>query len=209
MQTVIGSFHVDDFSGGANSLESVNELFKKLKLRFIDGAFNLCKWRTNESNLRKVIGDENPSSKILGIVLNEKDDTLSSNFQEICDLAQQLKPTKRNMLKILSMFYDPTGILQPVIINLKIIFQNVCKQKILWDDELPIDIANDWENINSLNDIQEIKIPRKIIFLDNAIKSIRLYGFSDASLQGYGACIYLRTLQESGDISVNLVLGKS
>ena len=52
VQKVIDSFYVDDFSGGANSLEGVNELFKKLKLRFIDGAFNLRKWRTNEPNLR-------------------------------------------------------------------------------------------------------------------------------------------------------------
>ena len=89
------------------------------------------------------------------------------------------------------MFYNPTGILQPVIINLKIIFQNICKQKILWDDELPIDIANDWANIvNCLNDIQEIKIPRKIIFQDNIIKSIELHGFNEASFQGYGAYIY-------------------
>ena len=84
------------------------------------------------------------------------------------------------------------------------------KQKILWDNELPIDIANDWANIiNSLNDIQETKIPKKAIFQNNVIKSIKLHGFSDASFQGYGACIYFRTLYESGDISVNLVLGKS
>ena len=136
VQRVIDSFYVDNFSGGANSLEGVHELFKKPKLRFIYGAFNLRKCRTNEPNLQKIIGDENPSSKILGAIWNEKDDTLSFNFQEICDLAQQLKPTKRNILKILSMFYDPTGILQPVIINLKITFQNICKQKILWDDDL-------------------------------------------------------------------------
>ena len=161
VQRVIDSFYVDDFAGGANYLEGVNELSKKLKLRFIDGAFNLRKWRTNEWNLRKTTGDENPSSKIQGIIWNKKDDTLSFNFQEICDLAQQLKRTKRNILKILSMFYDPTGILQPIIINLKIIFQNICKQKILWDHELPIDIANDWSNIiNSLNDIREIKISK-------------------------------------------------
>ena len=189
---MIDSIYVDDFSEGANSLVGVNELFKKLKLRFTGCAFNLRKWRTSKPNLRKIIGDENPSSKILGIIWNKKDDTLLFNFQETCDLAQQLKPTKRNILKVLSIFYYPTGILQPVIINLKIIFQNICKQKILWDDELPIDIANDWENIiNSKNNIQDIKIPRKIIFQDNVIKSIKLHGFSNASFQGYGACIYL------------------
>ena len=125
-------------------------------------------------------------------------------------MAQQLKPTKQNILKILSIFYDPTVILQRVIINLKIIFQNICKQKILWDDELLTDIANDWANIiNSLNGIQEINIARKIIFQDNVISSIELHGFSNASFQCYGVCISLRTLYESGDISVNLVSGKS
>ena len=38
------------------------------------------------------------------------------------------------------------------------------------------------------------------MFQDNVIKTIE---------QGYGACTYLRTLCESGDISVNLVSGKS
>ena len=161
MKREIDSLYVDDFWGGANSLEGVHELFKKLKLRFIDGAFNLSKWRTNKPNLGKIIGDESHSSKILDVIWNEKSDTLSFKFQEVCDLAQQLKPTKRNILKMLSMFYDPTGIWQPVFINLKNVFWNICKQKILWEDELPIDIANDWANIISSLDI---KVPRKIIF---------------------------------------------
>ena len=32
-----------------------------------------------------------------------------------------------------------------------------------------------------------------------------MHGFSGATLQGYGACIYLLTVYESGDISVNLL----
>ena len=108
---MIRFIYVHDFSGSANSLEGVHELFKKLKLRFIDGWFNLRKWSTNEPNLQKIIGDEYPSTEILVIMWNEMDDTLFFNFQEIYDLDQQLKPTKWNILKILSMFYDPTGIL--------------------------------------------------------------------------------------------------
>ena len=78
VQRVVDLFYVDDFSGGANSC--VDELFKELKLRFIDSAFNLLKWRTNEPNLRKIIGDENPFSKILGIIWNEKDSTIFFSF---------------------------------------------------------------------------------------------------------------------------------
>ena len=73
VQRLIDSFYVDDFAGGANSLERLNELFKKLKLRFIDGPFDLRKCRINKQNLRKIIGNENPSSKIVGIIWNEKE----------------------------------------------------------------------------------------------------------------------------------------
>lgn len=58
--------------------------------------------------------------------------------------------------------------------------------------------------INSLTHIQEVEIPRKK-FRSNAAKLIEMHGFSGATLQGYGACIYLLTVYESGDISVNLL----
>ena len=44
---------------------------------------------------------------------------------------------------------------------------------------------------------------------DDPIEKIDLHGFSDASFQNYGACIYLRSVSKSGKISVNLVSAKS
>ena len=41
------------------------------------------------------------------------------------------------------------------------------------------------------------------------IKLIELHGFSDASLQNYGACIYIRSVSQSGKVSVHLVATKS
>ena len=37
--------------------------------------------------------------------------------------ASKSKLTKRNLLKIVRSFYDPTGLIQPVLINLKILLQ--------------------------------------------------------------------------------------
>ena len=34
------------------------------------------------------------------------------------------------------MFFDSIGILQPLVINLKILFQKVCKEKFDWDEEI-------------------------------------------------------------------------
>ena len=47
---IVDSFSVDDFTGGENTVENVYLLFKKLKLRFLEGCFNLRKWRMNDRN---------------------------------------------------------------------------------------------------------------------------------------------------------------
>ena len=41
------------------------------------------------------------------------------------DFFKTLNATKRNVLKVLAMFYNPVGFLQPVIINLKIISEKL------------------------------------------------------------------------------------
>ena len=52
---------------------------------------------------------------------------------------------KRNLLKTLAMFYDPIGLLQPILINLKRFFQGICKQKLSCDDLLPDDFRREFE----------------------------------------------------------------
>ena len=64
---------------------------------------------------------------------NNKTDTLIYYFSDLIKEAKLLKPTKRNVLKILSSFYDPMGLIQPIIIGLKILMQNICKENLGWD----------------------------------------------------------------------------
>ena len=217
IEKVKNSFYVDDFSGGDDSFENCFELFKKLKLRFAEGFFNLRKWRTNNEKLRKLISENineiNPQ-KILGVLWDEINDTLIFDFFEICKLSKTLLPTKRNILKILAMFFDPIGVLQPLIINLKILFQKVCKEKFDWDQEISQELKGEWEMIiNSIESAGKIQIPRKITTQNdsenNNVEKIELHGFSDASYQNYGACIYLKTFFKSGEISVHLITSKS
>ena len=47
---VLRSFFVDDFSCGNKTTIAAFELYKKLKIRFLEGQFNLTKWRTNDKN---------------------------------------------------------------------------------------------------------------------------------------------------------------
>ena len=52
---VLRSFFVDDFSGGSKTTTAAFELYKKLNIRFLEGQFNLTKWRTNDKQLRLLI----------------------------------------------------------------------------------------------------------------------------------------------------------
>lgn len=44
---------------------------------------------------------------------------------------------------------------------------------------------------------------------DDLVDIIKLHGFCNASLQNYGAYIYLRHVLKSGNVSLNLVAAKS
>ena len=47
-----------------------------------------------------------------------------------------VNPTKSDILKVIASAYDPIGFLQPIWIKLKILFQNICKMNIDWDDSI-------------------------------------------------------------------------
>ena len=47
------------------------------------------------------------------------------------------------------MFFDPLGVLQPIIVNFKIIFQNICKLKLQWDETLTPELLKDLQEAMS------------------------------------------------------------
>ena len=128
---VLSSFFVDDFIGGEESVAKAFELFKKLRIRFLEGHFLLRKWKTNNLKLRNLIthnnsGNEdtvNKAEKVLGMPWGNDKDILVYDFKIIMKDAHKSKPTKRNLLKIVSSFCDLIGLIQPILISLKILLQ--------------------------------------------------------------------------------------
>ena len=61
------------------------------------------------------------------------------------------------------MFHDPLGIILPILIRLKL-FQNLCKQKIEWDESISNEFKSQWDDVLSyLGNVKTIEIPRKVL----------------------------------------------
>ena len=116
------------------------------------------------------------------------------------------------MLKIIAGFYDPIGFIQPIMVSLKILFQEIDPVNVSWDDKLNETLTSKWlESIDIMSQVKEIIVPRCYHFnsLEDPIVTIQLHGFSSSSILAYGGCIYLKFVTSTGKISISFVTSES
>ena len=184
-----------------------------------NGGFELHKWCANHpAILQNIPSDQietgftveesgNKAIKTLGIYWQP----LSDTFQFKVNLP---KPpniiTKRVILSDISRIFDPIGLLSPVIITAKLFMQEIWLIKdIGWDQPVPEALLIKWNQYRlSLRALNQLSIARRVLSGDNK-QTHELHGFSDASERAYGACLYIRTIQEDGTAIVNLLCSKS
>ena len=91
--------------------------------------------------------------------------------------------------------FDPLGILSPLTITLKMLFQVLCTSKANWDVSLHTETQVRWEQLmKDLVLLSELKIPRCCFLICSHPVSISLHGLSDASEYAYVAVLYLSSL---------------
>ncbi len=67
--------------------------------------------------------------KSLGVRWNVATDQLCLGFDDIAWLAAKLEPMKRHIISIIGRFYDPLGVMSPIVIKFKMLLQELCKEK--------------------------------------------------------------------------------
>ena len=181
------SFYVDDLVTGSRDIEGGRNLFWAARTCLAAGGFNLRKWKTNDPQLSKefqmdrdtmgqnslldsdityakeMLGAQSSErkTKVLGIAWDMEEDSLEFEFSKIVETATETKVTKRLVLSTIARFFDPLGLICPVILELKVLFQNLCCSKISWDEEIPAEKRVEWEKlIAELRNVQSISIPR-------------------------------------------------
>ncbi|XP_055527326.1 uncharacterized protein LOC129719942 [Wyeomyia smithii] len=142
-------------------------------------------------NLAVELGTE----KVLGMWWCTLTDTFTYKLSSKHDrdlLERQRKPTKR---EVLMAVFDPIGLISNVLIYLKVLFQEIWRAGIGWDDVIPESLSEKWEKwLEILPKVHDVSIPRcyrSLTQLDPQT-NIQMHTFVDASLSGYAAVVYLR-----------------
>lgn len=166
--TLADNFYVDNLVFGAQNVSDAEELYHKAKERMKAGGFHLRKWKSCEPALQAAfksneqpqqqvrnleIGDNEESfaketlgskteegkTKVLGIPWDTDADKLMFDLTKLGKVEKDAKVTKRTILSSIAKLFDPLGLVSPVVVNAKVLFQEICIENLGWDDELPED----------------------------------------------------------------------
>ena len=155
------------------------------------------------------VSDET-SPKVLGMAWNNQTDELSFDLSRIVADVEPVV-TKRSLLRVAATFYDPLGLISPIILSFKMLFQAVCKKNVGWDDELDDSLSERWRSlIRDLLEVGRISVPRCYSLNSQSEDEvfIELHAFGDASENAYGSCVYIR-LEYQSRVHCSLIASKT
>ena len=99
----------------------------------------------------------------------------------------------------------------PFVLQGKVLIQELCRQKLGWDDKIPDGIVLSWQQwLQSLPYLDKFAIPRCYQlegFGDLAL--VELHQFADASELAYGCISFLRLKNRVGRVHCTFTFGKS
>ncbi|CAD7093090.1 unnamed protein product [Hermetia illucens] len=204
--SAIKDFYVGDVMTGSNSLKEAVKIKDDLKTLLQSAGFNLRKWCANHERLLSSIpskyrevklsvdDSKDEGVKTLGLTWNPKLD----HFRITTIWNEPTEVTKRTVLSDTSRLFDPLGFVNPAITLAKIFLQELWSLKLDWDEAIPMGLHTRWLQFRQeLADLNRIRIPR---YLETKNATVSLHAFSDASERAYGVVIYLRSVNNHGDI---------
>ena len=152
--------------------------------------------------------EEKLQHKVLGVRWKPREDSLTFNLREMAEHCKGERPTKREVVGAAATVYDPLGVLTPVTVRWKMLFQTICREGLDWDQELIGESLKEWEKLTTALREEDITLTIPRCYGAERGKSVRLAGFCDASERAYGAVVYLR-LEGDGGARVRFLASKT
>lgn len=216
------SLYVDDFISSSCDVDEAFSVTTTAKEILSHAGMNLCKWVTNSPDLRAKwteSGVEHTTEtatcgnvlKVLGLVWKAEMDHFVFDLKGLLDILKGKENTKRSVLQTSARVFDPIGFLTPFTIRVKCLFQELWERGIGWDEQLPSDLAEKWDQWRAeLPKLHLVAIPRwyQIEIQPNS-QTIKLHVFCDASEKAYSAVAYLQGQNKDGEVVTSFVASKS
>ncbi|XP_058817603.1 uncharacterized protein LOC131680903 [Topomyia yanbarensis] len=218
--------YMDDLISGADDMDSASELCRQLVSMMDKGGFHLRKWASNCPAALQDIPkedmaiqntavelDPDPEVRTLGLIWLPSSDSLKLHFNvPLVEVTERL--TKRKVLSIIAALFDPLGLVGATVTMAKLFMQLLWtlpgenSDRLEWDDFLPAAVELNWRRFHAqLPALAGIRIAR-CVMLPKMIEQ-EIHVFCDASEKAYGACLYLKSVDESGQVMVSLMASKS
>ena len=216
--TILKSFYVDDMLKSVRNFSEACDVIHETKRVLRHGGFNLTKFMVNDNALLEQVDIENRAKdvkeivpdiycKALGIQWEVSGDTFHYKYK--CN-DQPSCVNRRHMLSCVSSMYDPLGLIGPVVLQGKTLFQEATRLRLTWDDPVPPSLLTKWVTWQeSLQGLDKLKFDRCVVPPDFIDGVYEIHHFCDASLTGYGACSYLRIINHNGLVHVALLVSKA
>ena len=210
------AFYVDDCLKSVPDRETAVMILNQCPSLLEKGGFNLTKLMSNDD----VITQSIPASKRLAVDSCRFDDVLTKALGTSWNATKdklyfevntevKCAVTRRDVLSAIASFYDPLGLISPLVIKGKVIFQEATKLKLCWDDTLPKDLTDAWIRwLQSLQEVRKLQFDRCIKPSEFDDAALELHHFSDASEVAYGSCSYLRAVNKEGKVYTCLIMAK-
>ncbi|XP_075261162.1 uncharacterized protein LOC142352893 [Convolutriloba macropyga] len=123
------------------------------------------------------------------------------HFSFIAKLDEKTPSTKRETLSEVTRLFDHLGWLSPTTIQFKSFVQLFWMDGLGWDEALSKGLQQQYSRFRvQLRELENIRLPRKVVSISPATSDIELHVFCDASTTAYAAVVYIR---QSFDRSVH------
>ena len=131
--SLLNSLYVDDLNSGAHTIGEALEFFVKCKEGSALGRINLRKFRSNSKELENLVVEKfheeiSNENAILGLQWDKSSDEIICDVNKICKNIPAVI-TKHSIIQFLVGIYDPLSLINPLIVELKVLFQDMCFEK--------------------------------------------------------------------------------
>ena len=170
--------------------EELNKFRTMSAEMFSEVSMNLRKFRTNHQQLDELWAgpDRSAIAKVLGHAWTVLSDTFGPSI-DISGYLPLANLTKREFTAFVQSIYNPTGIVAPFTLKLKLALRELWALKLRWDDPLPeenlkhaLDLIKDAQLVNGMI------APRNLLPDDDSKVTLRVY--ADASEKAVAVVAY-------------------